>query len=82
MSVGGRIFAATERLLLPPLLTTRILKNSRQRPVLKEKIWRCLPWIVMLTFVQMVAEIEGYLKGRTFANGSTSAVGSHPTELN
>jgi hypothetical protein len=70
MGSVGRATAALARLALPPLLMWRTLRRVRAKPGLRGRFWQALPWMVQFGFVQMAAEMRGFLSGERIVSQS------------
>jgi hypothetical protein len=57
----ARMLTATAWTCLPPVLTLRTLCRALAKPVLRQAVWRALPWVVRFSLVQTRAEIQGIL---------------------
>ena len=61
MSPPARVFAAVLRLGLPPWFLLRTSRQVWRKSPLRARFWRALPWMVRFSFIQMAAEMRGFL---------------------
>lgn len=62
--VGGRLYYSVFSLLLPILLTLRVVSHAWPRPRYRRPLLRALPYVALLNAVWCLGEFVGYVTGR------------------